>query len=188
MPEHRREGAAAEARRILAAVARTGVGVPVVLIDGPSGVGKTTVADALVSAWPETGLQRVNMDDLYPGWEGLGAASRAVVEHLLRPIRDRRTGWWRRWDWSEATAAEWHRASPLRPLLVEGCGSLSRESSDLADVRVWIDGERDVRRRRALSRDRGAFDPYWELWEGQTREFIARERPAELADLHLSIP
>lgn len=187
MPEDHREGASADARRVLASVARSNADVPVIVIDGPSGVGKSTVASALVSAWPGAEIQRVNMDDMYPGWGGLSAASGALVEYLLRPIRDRRSGWWRRWDWSAGKVAEWNRVSPGRPLVVEGCGSLSRESSILADVRVWIDGEYRQRRRRALDRDSGAFDPYWALWEEQMQTFIAREAPASLADVHLAM-
>ncbi|MEO8095730.1 MAG: hypothetical protein ABI632_12485, partial [Pseudolysinimonas sp.] len=41
---------------------------PVVLIDGRSGAGKTTLARELA---PLVGAQLVSLDDVYPGWDGL---------------------------------------------------------------------------------------------------------------------
>ena len=60
---------------------------PVVLIDGRSGAGKTTLARELA---PLLGAQLVSLDDLYPGWGGLEAGSAAVHETVLR---DRDPGW-----------------------------------------------------------------------------------------------
>ena len=65
---------------------------PVVLIDGPSGAGKSSLADLLASRWPDLGAERsasvrtVRMDDLYPGWDGLDAASAALGAELLEPL------------------------------------------------------------------------------------------------------
>ncbi len=49
---------------------------PVVLIDGRSGAGKTTLARDLA---PMLGAQLVSLDDIYPGWAGLEAGSAAVA-------------------------------------------------------------------------------------------------------------
>ncbi len=44
-----------------------------ILIDGRSGSGKTELARAIVDDWP--GAQLVRLDEVYPGWHGLAAAS-----------------------------------------------------------------------------------------------------------------
>ena len=39
-------------------------------------------------------------------------------------------------------------------------------------MRVWLDAPYVERRDRALSRDRGAFDPYWDGWEADWRRYL----------------
>ena len=156
---------------------------PVVLIDGPSGAGKSTFADAVVASWPDASMRLVRMDDLYPGWDGLAAASAAVHAELLGPLRATGIGRWRRWDWTASQPAEWHEVTAGRPLVVEGCGSLSRRSAPLADLRVWLTAADGVRKRRALARDAGGFDAHWDGWERQWQQLVRRESPQLLADV-----
>ncbi len=144
-----------------------------ILIDGRSGSGKTELATAMVAAWPDA--QLVRLDDLYPGWDGLDAGS-AAVPVLLREHR------WRSWDWAEDRAGRWHDIDPARPLLVEGVGALSAASRALADYAVWVELADGQRKRRALERDGGSYEPHWDRWAAQEERFLARERPSELAD------
>ncbi|GAB3616874.1 AAA family ATPase [Okibacterium endophyticum] len=156
------------------------------LIDGPSGSGKSTLATELVGSWPSGPWPvLVRMDDVYPGWHGLDAASEHVGEHLLTPRLRGESGRWQRYDWAAAESAGWHEVPAAASLIVEGCGSLSRTNGAAATARVWLDAALPFRRERALARDAGAFDPYWELWEEQFRRFVARERPKDRADLVL---
>jgi len=172
--------------KVIAAVAALPARNPVVLIDGPSGAGKSTLADALVAGWPGGAVpELVRLDDLYPGWEGLVAASRAVATELLAPLRHTGTGRWRRWNWAAGRPAEWHEVRADRPLVIEGCGALSRASAPLADLRVWLSADDAVRKRRALVRDRGAFDAHWDMWDEQFTRFVRTQHPLALADLVL---
>ncbi|HWD61537.1 MAG TPA: ATP-binding protein [Humibacter sp.] len=156
---------------------------PVVLIDGPSGAGKSRLADAVVAAWPGASVELVRMDDVYPGWEGLAAASEHVREYLLGPLRAQGAGRWRDWNWAVSAPAEWHDVAGGHPLVVEGCGCLTRATASLADLRVWLGADDDVRKRRALQRDAGGFDAHWDLWQRQWEQLVARESPRGLADL-----
>jgi uridine kinase len=146
---------------------------PVVLIDGGSGAGKTTLATALAQRLP---AQLVSLDDMYPGWDGLDAASTAVVDDLLVQHR------WQRWDWAAVRPAEFSSVDPAAPLIVEGSGSLSRRSRPLATFTIWLDLDEAERRRRALERDGDTYAPHWERWARQERAFFERERPDLLAD------
>jgi cytidylate kinase len=147
---------------------------PVVLIDGRSGAGKSTLARELA---PRLGAQLVSLDDVYPGWHGLEAGSAAVHEMVLR---EHDPGW-RRWDWDAQEPAEWHPVDPDLPIVIEGCGSLSRANRALATFGIWVEVPAAERRRRALEREPG-FAPHWREWAAQERAFAAREHPRELAD------
>jgi uridine kinase len=147
---------------------------PVVLIDGRSGSGKTELGAALA---PTLGAQLVRLDDIYPGWDGLDAASVAVVRDILGQHR------WQRWDWGAERFAEWHELDADAPVVIEGCGALSRASRALATCAIWIELDAPTRKARALARDGEAYAPYWERWAAQEESFMAREHPVDLADL-----
>ncbi|MDO7882374.1 AAA family ATPase [Salinibacterium soli] len=149
----------------------------VILVDGRSGSGKSTLARRLVDEHPS--LQLVRLDDLYPGWDGLAAGSRHVVDYVLDPVRPR----WLEWDWAAGAPTRWHELSADAPLLVEGVGAISRASRARASLAIWVDTDDDVRRRRALDRDGAAYEPHWERWAAQEAAFLEREHPRKLADV-----
>jgi len=140
----------------------------ILLIDGRSGSGKTELARAIGAP------QLVRLDDLYPGWDGLERGSAAVATLLT-------TGRWQRWDWASSTPAEWHEVDLARPLVIEGCGALSRANRALATHGVWVTLDDVTRKERALAREPD-YAPHWDAWAAQEDAFIAREDPASLAD------
>ena len=149
---------------------------PVVLVDGGSGAGKTSLGTRLA---PALGAQLVSLDDVYPGWDGLEAGSAAVARDVLRS----RDPGWRGWDWTSGRDGAWHPVDPDRPLVVEGCGALSRAARSRATLGVWVELDTEERRRRALARDGDAYAPHWERWARQEAAFAAREHPRDLADV-----
>lgn len=161
---------------------------PVVLIDGPSGAGKSSLADLLLADWPgDLAPRLVRMDDLYPGWGGLDAASEAVGTDLLVPLRASGAGRWRRWDWASDAPAEWHTVDGDAPLIVEGCGTLARANAQLADLALWLDADDALRKERALARDGLSFATHWDQWQHDFERYLARERPREHASLVLDV-
>lgn len=148
---------------------------PVVLVDGGSGSGKTTLAPSLAQALD---AQLVRLDDIYPGWDGLEAATAHVHEFVLSS--DPR---WQRWDWTADAPAEWHLLDANRPLVIEGCGSLSRANRQLATFGIWVELDAESRKVRALERDGEAYAPYWDRWARQEAAFAGREHPQLLADV-----
>ncbi|MET0933419.1 MAG: ATP-binding protein [Mycetocola sp.] len=168
-------------------LAHCALAVDTVLLDGPSGAGKSTLADALVAAWPGA-VSLVRMDNIYPGWDGLSAGSEHVHDSLLEPRQRGAESRWRRHDWDNDGPAEWHTVPGDRSLLLEGCGVLSRRNAPLATLRVWLDADDDVRKDRALARDRGGFDAHWDDWQRQFTRFLADENPAAAADLRIRLP
>lgn len=148
----------------------------VVLVDGRSGSGKSALAEALVSEWPQA--QLVRLDDVYPGWDGLEAGSLQVAERMLAPS----TPGWLAWDWATETPGEWHDLDPDRPLVIEGAGALSAANRARATFGIWVELDAATRKRRALGRDGETYAPHWERWAAQEELFIAREHPRQQAD------
>jgi hypothetical protein len=160
-------------------------GTDVVLLDGPSGAGKSTLADALVARWSKPDLVLVRMDDIYPGWGGLAAAGVHVHRHLLEPRSRGGRGRWQRHDWARNAPAEWHDVANTAPLLIEGCGVLTRANAPLASLTVWLEADDGLRKARALARDAGAFDAHWDEWDAQFVQFIRLEDPLTSAKVVL---
>lgn len=149
----------------------------VLLVDGGSGSGKSVLTSGFVRAWPRD-VQVVTLDDVYPGWDGLAAASAAVPGM----IAGERPGY-RRWDWVRSRPAEWVELDPRADVVVEGCGALTPESARLATFRVWCSLDPGARKRRALERDGELFRPHWDDWERQERHHWRAHRPMGLADV-----
>ncbi|MGB3732927.1 hypothetical protein [Microbacterium sp.] len=180
---------AAATERICAAVVAVEASNPVVIIDGRSGAGKTSLAARLIRAWPlRTPVQLLALDSVYPGWDGLEQGAETVRQAVLIPHGRGLLGTWRRWDWERGEEAEAHAVDPALGLVVEGCGALTATPARLGDVTVWVDGPRDSRRRRALARDGDGFRPYWDTWAAQEEAHIAQHRPPEIADIVVRTP
>ena len=70
-------------------------------------------------------------------------------------------------------------------MIIEGCGAFRAGGASPDAVRVWIDAPDAVRKRRALDRDGGAYDPFWNVWERQWRRYVRRFAPELRAVLRL---
>jgi hypothetical protein len=175
---------AAAAVRVALAAAR-GIRAPLVLLDGPSGAGKSTLADALRANWPGATPVLVRLDDAYPGWHGLERAGDELARTLVHRRRRGATGGWRRWDWAGDRPGALECVRPGRALIIEGCGAFAAGALAPDAVRIWIDAPDAVRRRRALDRDDGAYDPYWDVWESQWRRYVRRTAPERRAGVRL---
>lgn len=175
--------------RILLAVQGLSASNPVVLIDGRSGAGKTSLAARLTRSWPlRTPVQLLALDSLYPGWAGLAEGAQIARERVLVPHGRGLIGVWRRWDWERSEEAEAHAVDPALGLIVEGCGVLTAQSQPLADVTVWVDGPASSRRRRAMARDGDGFRDHWDMWAAQEQQHIDRENPEARADIVVRTP
>jgi uridine kinase len=162
--------------------ARVGHDRVVLLIDGRSGSGKTTLARRLVAAWPTDRLgpvQLVHLDDVYPGWHGLEAASRTLESAILAAEEPG----WPTWDWERGVPGERRTLDPAVSVVVEGAGALTRASSILATLRVWLELDEATRRARALHRDGATYERWWDVWAEQEERHLAVEAPRSLADV-----
>lgn len=166
---------------------------PIILIDGRAASGKSSLAADLKNALfkeLEQAPRLIHMDDLYPGWEGLQLGSFYLNQQILQPLSNGKTAHWQLWDWQKAERGRvdepgngWREFAGGTPLIVEGCGALSRVSSELAHLRVWIEAPKELRHARWIERDGEKFNDYWHIWAAQEDEFYQQEKSKQLADL-----
>ena len=163
-----------------------------ILIDGRAGSGKSRFAKLLSESFfrEHRFLPRlISMDDLYPGWNGLRDGSVYLLEHILGPLAAGREASWQVGNWEQAGRGRDEPGNGMRslqpgnPLIAEGCGSLSKETSPLATLRIWIESDTQVRRERYSERDGGKFDELFGIWAAQEDEFYAEQQSAFLADV-----
>lgn len=179
----------AAASSIVGAIQALAAVNPVVLIDGRSGAGKTSLAKELVARWPLAGrVQLVALDSIYPGWDGLDEGVALAREQILVPHARGFVGVWQRWDWEVGVPAEAHAVDPSLPLVVEGSGILTADTRQLGDVRVWLESPVRSRRDRALARDGDTYRPHWDRWARQEAAHIVRDDPARLATHVFEVP
>lgn len=158
--------------------------MPIVLIDGRAGSGKSTFAEVLQQILFKKGesLPRlIHMDDLYEGWEGLALGSEYLNRFILAPLTHGIRAHWQIWDWEKNQRDQWREFSGGTPLIIEGCGSISARSSENALIRIWLEAAEETRRKRWLEREGG--DAMFDTWAAQELDFYAREKTKSLCDL-----
>jgi hypothetical protein len=170
------------AERVLATPPRCGA-TRLVCVDGPSGAGKTTLAARLAAALGDAPV--LHMDDLYPGWDGLGAAVPLLHDQVVAPLAAGRAARYRPYDWHRGEFDRPRELGTPPVLVVEGAGCGARAIAAHAVLLVWIEAPRDERYRRGIDRDGETYRPHWERWARQEDAHYAAEGSAERADIRV---
>lgn len=170
----------------------------VVAIDGRSGVGKSTLAEAVADS---VSAAVIIGDDFYAGgdgafWDAKTAAEKA--DHVIdwtrqRPVlddlRNRRSASWHPFDW-EAFDGSLHRtpitAEPADVIILEGAYSARPELADLVDLRILIEIPEDVRWQRLIGREGDSYVEEWDArWRSAEDHYFGTVVPKEGFDLVL---
>ncbi|WP_277034559.1 cobalt ABC transporter [Propionimicrobium lymphophilum] len=157
---------------------------PVFLLDGGSGAGKSRLSGLLMPRLKERfpGIELLALDSFYQGWDGVFEAARHLVDGILTSPNPG----YRTWDWHESEPGEWVSLRPGVPLLVEGCGAITRRSVELADLSIWLERPEEDRKRFALARDGDTFAPWWDRWAANERKLREKNPPSQLADVKVT--
>ncbi|WP_062076358.1 uridine kinase family protein [Demequina globuliformis] len=157
-------------------------GTSIVLIDGPAGSGKTTLASRLAVALggaeapgpgtfdpaaptaADSPVQIIHADDMYEGWTGMSSLDTVLVEQVLMPVSAGETGGFEMWDWHRHERTH-HIAVPPGPVLIaEGVGVGRRAAREVASLLLWIEAPDDLRLQRGLARDGAHVRHEWMAW------------------------
>ena len=158
-------------------------GTVVIAIDGPSGAGKTKLARELA---PLLGAQILHLDHIYRGWHGLADAPPVVVRDVLEPIASGKPGRTPRWEWGADQPGDDIVIESGGMLILDGCGSGSRNVRPFLSHLIWLDAPPEVRRARAMARDGEMYEKWWDIWAAQEAALFTSERTADAADLRLT--
>ena len=156
-----------------------------VIIDGPAGAGKSTLASQIVSHFGFGEI--IHCDDLYNGWGDAltPTLERTIREWILEPIQESRPIRIRQFDWQRNSYGD-EVVIPQSPLLIlEGVGCAVESVRQLADLSIWIDIPFDLGLERVLARDGMEIHEEMLRWITQQAEFFALHRNRENCSLHL---
>ncbi len=157
-----------------------------VLVDGASGTGKTSLAAELAARWPtDRHVVVVHMDDLYGGWDGLAAGILALEVSLLTPRSRGEDAHLGSYNWLTESWDDGQVIPAGVDVIVEGCGSFGPAQARAADALIWIEAPEHLRRQRALDRGAEDFEHHWDMWEQQFQHFERRVQPSALASLRV---
>lgn len=151
-----------------------------VLVDGPSGAGKTTFAEALAG---RVGAEIVHTDDLLDGWEDQFTYWERLVRSVFEPIARGEAATYPIYDWHAGKFAGGVTVMPVKVLIVEGVGAAREEGRPLASLTVFVDAPLEARLARSLRRDGPLMQPKLELWRRREGLHFAADATAWCADV-----
>jgi uridine kinase len=152
----------------------------VIAVDGPGGAGKSTLAHKLSVAMCKTTI--IHTDD-FASWEIPTEWWPRLIEQVLEPLCRNQPGRYQRYDWDSRCMAEWHDVPPSEYLILEGVSASREAFQPYLAFSIWVETPRDERLRRGLERDGEDALPLWIGWMAGEDGYVARERPAERADV-----
>ncbi|MFJ6301765.1 aminodeoxychorismate synthase component I [Pseudarthrobacter oxydans] len=160
-----------------------------IAIDGRSGAGKTTLAVELAARLrAHHKVSLFHLEDIYPGWNGLAAGIERYVSTVLAPLSRGEAASWVCWDWENHDDGEPRVTLPAEIVIVEGVGAAAAAARPLLSAVIWAEAPDDVRRTRALDRDGGTYEPFWDQWAAQEEEWLAADKVPLDADVRVLNP
>ncbi|HEU5470869.1 MAG TPA: uridine kinase [Actinophytocola sp.] len=159
--------------------------VRLVAIDGPSGSGKSGLADRVVGRLRGAGVGvELVRTDYFATWDEPVGWWPRLVEGVLEPLAAGRPGGYRRMEWlaGRPRPGEWVRVGVPEVLVVEGVSAGRRSVRERLSALVWCEHPDPVERlERAVARDGEACRAPLQAWQRFEEGWFAIDAPVAVA-------
>ena len=155
----------------------------IVVIDGPAGSGKTTLAKSLSRLFEKCPI--IHMDEIYEGWENalLQKTSNDLTDWIINPLLESKTIEFIKYDWNLEKRIEKVVINLTNVLIIEGVGSSSFDISKHACLKLWIEVDKDTGINRVLTRDGQQIQEQMKKWQSQESKFFIENNSKENSDI-----
>jgi uridine kinase len=164
----------------------------VVGVSGYCGSGKSTLARQIVARLADAVRMRGD-DFLDPtrshkrssNWDGVERSR--LVSEVLEPVRERRAGTFRRYDWSRKELGAPESLPFAEILTVDLIGLFHPDALSAIDLAIWCDVDLETSAQRGMARDAKLgrdHEALWrEIWVPNERDFQEQFAPRSRADI-----
>jgi uridine kinase len=155
----------------------------IIVIDGPAGSGKTTLAKSLSGLLENCPI--IHMDEIYDGWENALSpkTSQDLVEWIINPLLESRSIEFVKYDWYLEKRIEKVVINLPKVLIIEGVGSSSFEISKHSSLKLWIEVNKETGINRVLTRDGQQIQEQMKKWQSQESKFFIENNSKENSDI-----
>jgi uridine kinase len=155
----------------------------IVVIDGPAGSGKTTLAKSLSGLLENCPI--IHMDEIYEGWENALSpkTSQDLVEWIINPLLESKSIEFVKYDWYLEKRIEKVVIYLPKVLIIEGVGSSSFDISKHACLKLWIEVNKETGINRVLTRDGQQIQEQMKQWQTQESKFFLKNNSKEKSDI-----
>jgi uridine kinase len=155
----------------------------IIVIDGPAGSGKTTLAKSLSGLLENCPI--IHMDEIYEGWENALSPKtfKDLVEWIINPLLENKFIEYIKYDWNLEQRIEKVVINNSKIIIIEGVGSSSFEISKHASLKLWIEVNKETGINRVLTRDGQQIQEQMKKWQSQESKFFIENNSKENSDI-----
>ena len=155
----------------------------IVVIDGPAGSGKTTLAKSLSGLLENCPI--IHMDEIYEGWENALSpkTSQDLVEWIINPLLEDKSIEYIKYDWHLEQRIEKVVINNPKVMIIEGVGASVSEISKHACLKLWIEVNEETGINRVLTRDGLQIQEQMKKWQSQESKFFIENNSKENSDI-----
>ena len=162
-------------------------------IDGLGASGKTTIAEELKKAHPETSI--IHLEEFYrPKTERTeGITNQAVSpdfdwdrfeDQVIKPVQRNLLVKYERYDWRADRWDQWIEIPATHWIIIVGVYALQSRFFQAYDYTIWMDVSREERIRRMTEREGEMVSKEWqEKWLPREENYFEIERPDRRASI-----